>query len=218
MECGFTFHHYRDMILLAKKKGYAFSTFRDHTDKNNEKRLILLRHDVDFNLRNALTFAELESKSGIVSTFFIRVHAPFNVFSYDNYPILKKIISLGHEIGLHYEPDFFTLLNEGDDVQTFNRERSVLENIINEKISGISLHEPNRGLWTRPKERLLLKKLKLEYSAYQPKFVKELKYISDSGGKWKEGCFCEFIKKDVPKLCVLTHPVWWFNKSPIENY
>lgn len=218
MECGFTFGHYKDTILLAKRKGYAFSTFRDYTDKKTEKRLILLRHDVDFNLRNALTFAELENKSGAVSTFFIRVHAPFNVFSYDNYPILKKIISLGHEIGLHYEPDFFILLNEKNFTNTFNRERTVLENIINEKISGISLHEPNRRSSNLAVDENLLKKLKLRYSAYQPKFVKEFKYISDSGGRWREGCFCQFIKKDTPKLCVLTHPVWWFNKSPIENY
>jgi hypothetical protein len=135
MECNFTFRHYRDIILLAKKKGYTFSTFNDYDHNKSKRRLILLRHDVDINLINALKLAKIENKLGAVSTFFIRLHAPFNVFSYDNYPILKKIINLSHEIGLHYEQDFFTILNEKNIIQTFNRERSVLENIINEILS-----------------------------------------------------------------------------------
>jgi len=218
MECNFTLKHYRNIISLAKNKGYIFSRFKDYDHNKDKKRLILLRHDVDIHIGNALTFAKIEKKLDVVSTFFIRLHAPYNVFSFDNYSILKKIISLGHEIGLHYEPDFFSIFNEKDIIQTFNRDRSVLENIINKKISGISTHEPNRSFSKLPLDELFLKKIKLKYYAYQPKFVKELKYISDSGGRWREGCLCGFIKKEVPKISVLIHPVWWFNKSPIENY
>lgn len=218
MKCNFTFRHYENIIKLAKKKGYTFSTFRDF-DKNKKKRfLILLRHDVDISLNKALKFAIIENRLGVVSTFFIRLHAPFNVFSYENYLILKKIINLNHEIGLHYEPDFFTILKEKNIVKTFDRERTVLENIMNEKISGISIHEPNRSFKKLATDKSLLKKLELKYCAYEPKFVSKIKYISDSGGRWREGCLCEFIKKDIPKISVLIHPIWWFNKSPIENY
>ena len=54
----------------------------------------------------------------------------------------------------------------------------------------------------------LLSSLDLEYDAYSGVFIKDIKFISDSKYRWREGCMCNHIKKET-KLCILTHPIWW---------
>lgn len=58
---------------------------------------IILRHDVDRDPQNALAMARLEYEYGIKSTYYFRYPHTFNII------IMKKIFSLGHEIGYHYE-------------------------------------------------------------------------------------------------------------------
>jgi hypothetical protein len=43
------------------------------------------------------------------------------------------------------------------------------------------------------------------------------KYLSDSNGRWREGCVCGHLE-EYERLCVLTHGWWWFETSPVENY
>lgn len=58
---------------------------------------VLLRHDVDRSLKNALAMAKLEHEYGIASTYYFRYPNTFNR------KVIKQIYSLGHEIGYHYE-------------------------------------------------------------------------------------------------------------------
>ena len=57
-----------------------------------------MRHDVDRMPGNALKMAEVEHEFNIKSTYYFRVNN--SVFKKE---IIKKIASLGHEIGYHYE-------------------------------------------------------------------------------------------------------------------
>ena len=41
---------------------------------------------------------------------------------------------------------------------------------------------------------------------------------SDSSGKFKDGFLEAFSKNKETYLYVLTHPVWWFENSPVERY
>lgn len=58
---------------------------------------IVLRHDVDRCVKNALAMAKLEHKYGIQSTYYFRYPKTFNT------KVMKQIYDLGHEIGYHYE-------------------------------------------------------------------------------------------------------------------
>lgn len=58
---------------------------------------VVLRHDVDRSLKNALAMAKLEHEYGIVSTYYFRYPSTFNR------KVIKQIYELGHEIGYHYE-------------------------------------------------------------------------------------------------------------------
>ena len=129
--------------------------------------------------------------------------------------MIKKIIAFGHEIALHYTPDYASFFGE-EHVELFKRQKKYLENAVNREILGISTHEPGNSKFQV--EDSDLKKFGLKYQAYSTIFTKDMKYISESSGRWREGCMCNFIKKNAPKLSILTHPIWWFEKTPLENY
>ena len=215
MECSFTLRHYRDTLELAKTKGYVFSRMKDYHENIHHSKVIFMRHDADIQVRNALRLAGIEAELEIPATYFFRVHASYNLFSLEHYRTIKRILELGHEAGLHYEADFAELVNE-QDKDMFQREKQMLELITGEKVLGMTQHEFARR--SRPFNEKSLHELDLEYMGYSSQFFTDIKYISDSGGRWREGCMCKFIENDTPKLCILTHPVWWYDKSPIENY
>lgn len=215
-KCGFRLEHYKATLAEAKKK-YAFQTFSQYKAGNTEKQVILLRHDVDFKLKNALPLARIEGELGIKATYFIRVNARYNLFFHENYNILKEIQELGHEIGLHVTEGLGKLFNE-DNSEMIRKQLCILEAVTGVKIKGISAHEPSRMGHAITDDKL--KEFGLQYQAYSPIFIKDMKYVSESGGKWYEHCFCEFVSnpEKYPKLCILTHPIWWFKESPVENY
>jgi hypothetical protein len=215
MRCDFTLRHYRETLQLAKDKGYIFPKMKDYEQYLNQERVIFLRHDIDIQLKNALNMSEIENSFGISATYFVRLHADYNPFSVMYYPIIKKILEQGHEIGLHHEVDF-AILNNEDKGELFKRARQVLEAIIGERVCGVAPHEPTRTSKLITEQNL--QEFDIGYEAYSPFFLTKNKYISDSSCNWREGCMCNFIISDTPRLSILTHPIWWYTKSPIENY
>jgi hypothetical protein len=215
MECNFTIKHYRETIALAKQKGYVFSIMRDYDKNIHHEKVIFMRHDVDMSIPNAMRFAEMENELGIKATYFIRLHCDYNIFSFRNYKFIKLLLKSGHEIGFHHEVDFSRIYEE-DEKEFFSRARKVLETVTGTKIAGVTPHEPSR-IKTLVNEGNL-KEFGMEYEGYSSKFTKDIKYISDSSCRWREGCMCEFIKKETPKLCILVHPFWWYEQTPLENY
>ncbi len=219
-KCDFTLDHYRHCLELALKKGYSFMTMEQFAEqpKNSlkDKKIIVLRHDIDHNIGLAENISGIEHELGIKSTYFIRLHSKnYNPCSLANYSIIKALILRGHEIGLHYDAGFAEFFNENAE-HSLLRDKTIFENIINQKFSGISTHEPRRTGFVLSKS--IIEKLGLKYDAYSDTFMKGMKYISDSSAVWREGCMCSFIEKETPLLCILTHPFWWFNKSSLENY
>lgn len=215
MKCDFTFRHYEEVLIKAKELGYRFIPHKKIKDVKGDNLIIALRHDIDFSTKNSLRFAMIENKQGIKSTYFVRLHGKYNPFDLENYRIFKKIISYGHEIGLHYAPDF-AALTKGETIRLIRRDVEILGRMFNIKIFGASTHEPKRTGIVINKSNI--EKFGLEYEAYFPEFVKDMKYISESGGRWVERCMCKFIEKKTSRLAILTHPFWWYNESPLENY
>lgn len=82
-------------------------------------------------------------------------------------------------------------------------------------INSFSIHEPSRTSLIVDNETL--NRLQLKHNSYDKKYFKDIKYISDSGGRWREGHFAEWLDK-VDQIQILTHPLWWYESSPQENY
>ncbi len=95
----FTLKIYEDLIKSLKRNNYQIFSYEDYLNCNPEpNKYVILRHDVDKLPRNALSMAKLESQLNIKSTYY------FRIVNESNDPnIIKKIASLGHEIGYHYE-------------------------------------------------------------------------------------------------------------------
>ncbi len=90
-------------LLNTLNQFYSHSTSIEEFAKNeNEQSCIFLRHDIDKNPNNALKIAQLEHEKGIHGTYYFRIHP--KVFKPE---IIKRIASMGHQIGYHYE-DFTT--------------------------------------------------------------------------------------------------------------
>lgn len=77
--------------------GYKFFTVSDYFKESAAGKVCILRHDIDKNLKKALECAYLENKMGITASYYFRYPNTYNE------SIIKKIHSLGHEIGYHYE-------------------------------------------------------------------------------------------------------------------
>ncbi|MHC1703436.1 MAG: hypothetical protein AB9846_05960 [Tenuifilaceae bacterium] len=97
MRRDFTISEYTNLLNSLLKKGYQFQTFSDFLIAPLE-RTIILRHDVDRKPENSLQTAKIENELGIKGSYYFRI-----VQQSFNSNIIKEIISLGHEIGYHYE-------------------------------------------------------------------------------------------------------------------
>ena len=209
MKCNFTYKHFKETISLAKSLGFGFYSMHDFLQKKPKNKFIVMRHDVDLSLKHALAMAEVEKSLGIKSTYFIRTKGPFNPFDNNNLEIMRKMSKLGHEIGYHYEVSSLIINFKKD----FLKQRRKFEDILKKKIFGAALHRAKNSSDRSSANRLnfaepFLSELGLEYDAYSGTFLKEMKYISDSSYRWREGCMCNHIKKE-DRLCILTHPIWW---------
>ena len=214
--CNFSFNHYKNTLIFAKERGYIFSNFRTFEEEKNEAYVILLRHDIDHSQLKALEFAKIERDLGIKSTYFVRVHSNYyNPYGFKVYTVLKKILDLGHEIGLHYENiDFAEVTNE-DPCEIIKKDKKILDIVLEKSIEGIAAHRDfnqvsNLDFWKKHD----LKDFGFKYEAYEERFLRDILYISDSLGMWKTGkCMCHYIQKRIPRLYIVTHPCYWYHVS-----
>lgn len=201
-ETDFTEDEYRLLIKTAKAK-YSFGDFSSIKDK---KSFILWRHDVDYSVHRALRLAQIENEEGVKSTYFLLLNCEFyNLFEISIKKIVKEIISLGHEIGLHFDLTAYKI-NEIDELDRFlSFEKSVLENLFEVNVQAFSFHNPTLST-------LKVDDFKLAgmVNAYAPLFKEEFGYCSDSNGYWRHSRLMDVLKNgQYDKLQVLTHPAWW---------
>lgn len=216
-ECNFTLRHYEECLLQAKEQGYSFITMSDSFCKNNHTKTLMMRHDVDHQLDLAMNMASLEKRRGVVSTYFFRISARnYNLLSWEGIDTVKKILKMGHEVGLHYE----RYIHDTESyIQYMEHTLDLLRTVFGKNtFKCICPHEPSRN---NKVEAVVVQHLKnnknVLYDAYDSEIFEEYKYISDSSCNWREGCLHQHIGKH-NKIYVLTHPVWWYNINPGECY
>lgn len=214
--CSFRFAHYREMLERARAEGYALVAFRDHDP--SRRRIVILRHDLDTRIavERAIRFAEIEAELGATATYFVRVHAPdYNPFDYRTYTAIRRILAMGHEIGLHHEVVDMSAVTGEDPVVLFRREKAMLETVVDGSVTATSQHG-DYSAYSNPDyhqffDRHSKQELGIHTVSSEPQFAEAMKYLSDSNGIWPEGCFCQHIgQRD--RYQVLTHPDQWFDE------
>lgn len=145
----FTLKKYLELCFFLKKQDYIFLTVNGYLETKAigklPKKFVIIRHDVDRWIKNAVFMAEGEYNIGVSSTYYFRV--PYTFKPSD----IQYISKLHHEIGYHYE---VVSKNHGDlnkAIIQFEEELNQLRKIIS--IQTICMHGnplspyDNRSIW-----------------------------------------------------------------------
>jgi hypothetical protein len=198
----FTYDNYRNILQLAKSR----YIFRNYTDFKPDEPYLLWRHDVDYSMHSALKLASMETEENILATYFLYLHSElYNLLEGEITEIVRKIISMGHHIGLHFDCAYYSIENEPELENYLALEKILLERIFQKEVPVFSFHNPTA---------FTLGFKKWQYAGmintYADYFQKEAGYCSDSNGYWRHRRLGSVLKeaKDA-QLQVLTHPEWW---------
>ena len=194
----FTLDHYINLIRYLQQN-YRIIPFCDV--RYEDTPYLILRHDIDFSLRDALTMAKIEKDLGVRSTYFVLLSTQaYNLFEGENIAILKQISEFGHEIGLHYNPAQYRLYNQNFE-KTLKIETQLLENYLGKTVHSISRH----GLFDRDP----FSTTKQYINANHPYLRADL-FVHDSDRAWVTLDGLSILLNDPPKRCqLLIHPDNW---------
>lgn len=203
---NFTYGSYRNMLSLLRERDY---TVRNYHNYEAAPRFVILRHDVDQSLSQAVRLAELEAEEGVSSTWFVLLRTDFyNVASRDSLEKLRRIQSLGHEIGLHFdEASYVPALDPDGLVQSIIKECGLLSALLETEVSTVSMHRPSKTT------------LEADYqisgivNSYGKTFFRDFKYLSDSRRRWREPVLDIIRSGEYDRLHILTHAFWYHEEE-----
>jgi hypothetical protein len=211
---NFTYADYHAMLALIKTHGYVFSDYHNYM---NAAAPCILRHDVDFDMEKALRMAELEAAMQVKSTYFVLLNTHFyNLCAESTLKMIKEILSLGHEVGLHYDEAQSGLtvnapLSNSNILapilENIRKEIHLLEQIIGRLVTTVSMH--------RPSKFILGANIAIPgvVNSYEREFFEDFKYLSDSRHRWRENVEEVIQSGRYKKLHILTHPFWYTGTS-----
>lgn len=197
----FSLARYEALITELLARSYAVASFHD---AEPVQRHLVLRHDVDMSLDAAVAMAQLESRIGVSSTYFVLLRTEFyNVFSRRGGDAVRTIQALGHEIGLHFDAAYYDA-DDTDFGEMAVRECDILEAVTSNQVRSFSLHRPHPAMLDS--ELVVPGKV----NAYAARFFREIGYCSDSRGAWHYGHPLDHAAvQEGRALQLLTHPIWW---------
>jgi len=200
----FTEGHYRVLLAMALRQ-YTFVPFNGF---NQEGDLCLWRHDVDFSLHRAKRLAAIESEMGVSATYFLNVHSEFySALGAASAGLVRDIISMGHRIGLHFDPGFYDhrKWSAEERLAILRNEKTVLEGMFGVEVDCYSIHNPTEDVDWSSDDTLTAGMV----NAYCREISARFTYVSDSNGIWRRGRLDDVLASHPPRLHVLTHPGWW---------
>lgn len=174
----FTLKTYRELLAVLKTC-YAFQTFEDYIGKAEDKKLIILRHDVDKCPGRSLAFAGVQAKAGIRGTYYFRVVPE----SWDE-GIIREIRDLGHEVGYHYE-SLTTCHGDVDKAyEDFCRNLERLRRLV--PVATICMHGSPRSPWDSKDiwKKYDYRELGIIAEPYLDIDFSNLFYVTDTGRRW----------------------------------
>jgi len=210
IERDFTFSKYVELCRAILNSNYEILKVQDYfTTKNLPEKFVIMRHDVDDapDLPYTIEMARKEAEMGISSTYYFRVQD--GVFDRG---LIKEILTLGHEVGYHYDTLGRTEGNYREAVELFEEELLKFRDLCDVKTiaqhggplaSGLKTSSfkdilkivinlfkgkqtfkswENKRLW----EQYDFKKYGILGEAYLSIDFDRVAYFSDTGGSWAD--------------------------------
>lgn len=196
----FSYGYYRRLV----EKASAWMTlrlFREVPTLDPAGQHLLLRHDVDCSLTEALQLAHFEARLGLRSSYFVMMHSL--LYDVGQSSAVRELAAMGHEVGVHFDCPPGCDPNDSAAVEALiDQDCRRLEDILGEPVRSISFHRPIQQFLHGP---LLLAGRVNAYAASLMRW-----YISDSRGSWRCGSpLQELGRRRHGTLQMLTHPIWW---------
>lgn len=201
----FTYEGYIELIKLLKDKGYDFCRYLNY---DKYKKTVIFRHDIDNSLEKALEIAKIEHENNITSTFFVLLSTNFyNIFSKESNDILRGIIALGHDVGLHFDEKRYDISSIKELEYWVLKESKILEETLGEKVNSVSMHRPSK--W------ILENDIHFDgiINSYSKEFLSDFKYLSDSRMRWREDVISIVDSEVYDRLHILTHAFWYADNN-----
>lgn len=216
---------YQAYLIRGLELGYQFLTVIDYYNKFQANtlpdKLIVMRHDVDFDPITASAFAVIERQLKISTTYYFR-------WSTADQIIVNFVKKQGHEIGLHFETlATYAKNNSLTFAQATSEETmDVCRNLLREEIKqfealfgdihSIASHGDEWNIRNQFSNSQILKGQDLD-SFYIKVNASSLEnilryfdlFVADSGNKWHPTNFQNALDANPQKLYVLVHPDWW---------
>ena len=200
MTLPFSIEGYHRLLDRLASRGYKTLTF-DELGSRTASLVCLLRHDVDACTDFAVRMAELEAARGVRSTYFVMLRSSlYNLLSRQACADVRRIIDLGHEVGLHFDASHPAAVQAASLAQQISQEIEVLSTAIGRPVIAFSLHQPT--------QELLTNRLDVPGAVNAYALADEFVYVSDSNRDWRGRDVLALIDDRKP-LQILLHPMWW---------
>lgn len=210
----FTEAGFRTLLQLLKEARYGFARYGEQPDGRH----VIWRHDVDMSMHRAARLAEIEREEGVGATYFVNPRSQFySVFEPEIEALLRRILSLGHEVGLHFDAGAYGVKTWSDTTleAAVRREQALLETLLQSPIRALSWHNPDQSNLLDFQDETVAGL----FNAYSSRLRRDYIYCSDSNGYWRFKPMKQVISESHDRLHLLTHPDVWTPEamSPSER-
>lgn len=96
----FFYKKWDEFCYALSKMDILLCSAEEVLESNKSQQFIVLKHDVETNVKRALKLAIIEAKHGIKGSYYIQAYL---LDSQSNIDLLKEIQDLGHEVSYHYD-------------------------------------------------------------------------------------------------------------------
>jgi hypothetical protein len=136
----------------------------------------------------------------------LQLHGDFyNPLEKQNLANIKKIISLGHSVGLHFDTHFWEITTDVELEKYMKIDKSVLEFHLNQDVKVFSFHNTNKFVLSCDDEQYA--GMLNPYSKY---FKEQIGYCADSTGFWRYEILEDRLKEANDNILqVLIHDGMW---------
>lgn len=211
---------YKEILTLAKRKGYGFYTVQEFIDAGfPTAAALVLRHDLDLKPASLWPMLEAERQCGVRSTVYVRVAADeYNLLGYHVLPKLLAAQHDGFEIGLHTNCVEFAAINRLDPLKLIRSETRILREFFT--VTGVAAHRDfnfihNSLPWIRDNWGSL--DCDFKYEAYDKRIEDSTVYVNDSFASHLHWKVTPYEALDTGKSIYFSaHSHWWYVDHPFE--
>lgn len=205
MTVPFSIAGYQSLLDRLASRGYRTIRFSD-LQTAVPSPACLLRHDVDASTGFAVRLAEIEAERNVRSTYFLMIRSTlYNLFNRQSFDDVRRILQLGHEVGLHFDASHPDAKRAESLEQQITREMAVLSTAIGRPVTAFSFHQPGSDVLT--------KQIVVPGAVNAYALGDTFHYASDSNRNWRGQDVLKLIE-DGSSLQLLLHPMWWVCDAP----